>query len=141
MRRTKVALIVDLIWVAAIAVAAFGFWLGGVSWVSGSLALILMAVAFSGSLAAAERIELGFGDVAAHRRHAAIRARDDALLGQVFQRLREDGEDPYFMHFYRAKLDGSGMKLLDPGDASHAVAMSPSSARRSTGPSFGATCP
>ena len=39
---------------------------------------------------------------------------------------REDGEDPYFMHFYRAKLDGSGMKVLDPGDASHAVNMSDS---------------
>ena len=38
----------------------------------------------------------------------------------------EDGEDPYFMHFYRANLDGSGMKLLDPGDASHAVNMSDS---------------
>ena len=34
---------------------------------------------------------------------------------------REDGEDPYFMHDYRANLDGSGIKLLDPGDASHAV--------------------
>ncbi len=39
---------------------------------------------------------------------------------------REDGEDPYYTHFYRANLDGSGMKLLDPGDASHAVNMSDS---------------
>ncbi len=38
----------------------------------------------------------------------------------------EDGEDPYFMHFYRVNLDGSGSKLLDPGDASHAAAMSDS---------------
>ncbi|MGO9255834.1 MAG: DPP IV N-terminal domain-containing protein [Bryobacteraceae bacterium] len=38
----------------------------------------------------------------------------------------EDGEDPYFMHFYRANLDGSGMKMLDPGDGSHAVNMSDS---------------
>ncbi len=38
----------------------------------------------------------------------------------------EDGEDPYFMHFYRAALDGSGMKLLDGGDLSHAVTMSDS---------------
>jgi dipeptidyl-peptidase 4 len=38
----------------------------------------------------------------------------------------EDGEDPYFMHFYRVNLDGSGSKLLDPGDASHAVTMSDS---------------
>jgi dipeptidyl-peptidase-4 len=39
---------------------------------------------------------------------------------------REDGENPYYMHAYRAKLDGSGMKLLDPGDASHAIQMSDS---------------
>ena len=39
---------------------------------------------------------------------------------------REDGENPYYMHFYRAKLDGSGMKVLDPGDASHAILMSDS---------------
>jgi dipeptidyl aminopeptidase/acylaminoacyl peptidase len=39
---------------------------------------------------------------------------------------REDGEDPYFIHFYRAALDGSGMKMLDPGDASHAVNMADS---------------
>jgi dipeptidyl aminopeptidase/acylaminoacyl peptidase len=34
---------------------------------------------------------------------------------------REDGENPYFMHNYRVNLDGSGIKLLNPGDASHAV--------------------
>ncbi len=39
---------------------------------------------------------------------------------------REDGEDPYFLHFYRVKLDGSGNKILDPGDASHAVSISDS---------------
>lgn len=33
----------------------------------------------------------------------------------------EDGEDPYYMHYYAVNLDGSGMKLLDPGDAMHAV--------------------
>ena len=38
----------------------------------------------------------------------------------------EDGEDPYFMHYYRARLDGSGMKVLDPGDASHTVNVSDS---------------
>ena len=38
----------------------------------------------------------------------------------------EDGEDPYYMHVYRAALDGSGMKLLDPGDASHAIQMADS---------------
>jgi dipeptidyl aminopeptidase/acylaminoacyl peptidase len=38
----------------------------------------------------------------------------------------EDGENPYNMHFYRANLDGSGMKLLDAGDGSHAVNMADS---------------
>jgi dipeptidyl-peptidase-4 len=35
---------------------------------------------------------------------------------------REAGEDPYFVHAYRTGLDGGGMKLLDPGDGSHAIA-------------------
>jgi dipeptidyl-peptidase 4 len=39
---------------------------------------------------------------------------------------REEGEDPYFTHLYRAALDGSSMKLLDPGNTSHAIAMSDS---------------
>lgn len=39
---------------------------------------------------------------------------------------REPNEDPYYEHAYRIGLDGSGMKLLDPGDASHAVSMSDS---------------
>lgn len=39
---------------------------------------------------------------------------------------REAGEDPYYEHAYRVGLDGNGMKLLDPGDASHAVSMSDS---------------
>jgi dipeptidyl-peptidase-4 len=32
---------------------------------------------------------------------------------------REPGEDPYYTHLYRVGLDGSGLKLLDKGDASH----------------------
>jgi dipeptidyl-peptidase 4 len=39
---------------------------------------------------------------------------------------REAGEDPYFTHLYRVNLDGTGLKLLDPGDASHAAALSDS---------------
>ena len=39
---------------------------------------------------------------------------------------REANEDPYYEHAYRIGLDGSGMKLLDPGDASHTVSMSDS---------------
>ncbi len=36
---------------------------------------------------------------------------------------REAGENPYFTHLYSVKLDGSGLKLLDPGNSSHTVAM------------------
>jgi dipeptidyl aminopeptidase/acylaminoacyl peptidase len=36
---------------------------------------------------------------------------------------REPGEDPYYPHLYRVNLDGTGLKLLDPGDASHSVNM------------------
>jgi dipeptidyl-peptidase 4 len=36
---------------------------------------------------------------------------------------REKGEDPYYTHLYRIGLDGTGMKLLDAGDASHSVSM------------------
>jgi dipeptidyl aminopeptidase/acylaminoacyl peptidase len=39
---------------------------------------------------------------------------------------RETGEDPYFTHFYRVNLDGTGLKLLDPGNASHTSTMSDS---------------
>jgi dipeptidyl-peptidase 4 len=39
---------------------------------------------------------------------------------------REDGEDPYYTHIYRANMDGSGMKLLDPGNESHTALMSDS---------------
>ena len=38
----------------------------------------------------------------------------------------EPNEDPYFSHVYKVNFDGSGMKLLDPGDASHAISMSDS---------------
>jgi dipeptidyl aminopeptidase/acylaminoacyl peptidase len=34
---------------------------------------------------------------------------------------REPGEDPYYTHLYRVNLDGTGLKLLNPGDASHSV--------------------
>jgi dipeptidyl aminopeptidase/acylaminoacyl peptidase len=39
---------------------------------------------------------------------------------------REAGEDPYYPHLYRVGLDGSGLKLLNPGDASHAASLSES---------------
>jgi dipeptidyl-peptidase 4 len=34
---------------------------------------------------------------------------------------REPGEDPYYGHFYRIGLDGNGLKILNPGDASHSI--------------------
>ncbi|MFO7733226.1 MAG: DPP IV N-terminal domain-containing protein [Candidatus Aminicenantes bacterium] len=39
---------------------------------------------------------------------------------------RELGEDPYYMHLYRVGLDGTGLRLLNPGDAMHAAGMSDS---------------
>jgi dipeptidyl aminopeptidase/acylaminoacyl peptidase len=36
---------------------------------------------------------------------------------------REAGEDPYYLHFYRVGLDGSNLRLLNPGDADHTVTM------------------
>jgi dipeptidyl-peptidase 4 len=39
---------------------------------------------------------------------------------------REKGEDPYYTHLYRVGLDGTGMTLLNPGDANHSASLSPS---------------
>ena len=39
---------------------------------------------------------------------------------------REPGEDPYYTHAYRVSLDTGTIKLLNPGDASHAVSASDS---------------
>jgi len=36
---------------------------------------------------------------------------------------REPNEDPYFVHLYRVNLDGSGLKLISPGDSSHTADM------------------
>ena len=38
---------------------------------------------------------------------------------------KEAGRDPYFQHYYSINFDGSGMKLLTPENAEHAVAASP----------------
>jgi dipeptidyl-peptidase 4 len=37
---------------------------------------------------------------------------------------REAGEDPYYEHLYRVNLDGTGLKLLTPGNFDHAVSAS-----------------
>jgi dipeptidyl-peptidase 4 len=34
---------------------------------------------------------------------------------------KEKGRDPYFSHYYSINFDGSGMKLLTPEDADHAI--------------------
>jgi dipeptidyl-peptidase-4 len=39
---------------------------------------------------------------------------------------REPGEDPYFTHLYRVSLDGTGLKQIDKGEASHRAEMSDS---------------
>jgi dipeptidyl-peptidase-4 len=36
---------------------------------------------------------------------------------------REKGEDPYYPHLYRVGYDGSGLKLLNGGNAAHAVTL------------------
>jgi dipeptidyl-peptidase 4 len=36
---------------------------------------------------------------------------------------REPGEDPYFAHLYRVNFDGTGLRLLNPGEAAHASEM------------------
>ncbi|MFM7150888.1 MAG: prolyl oligopeptidase family serine peptidase, partial [Gemmataceae bacterium] len=39
---------------------------------------------------------------------------------------RESGENVYFQHLYSVKLDGSELRLLDPGSANHQSQLSPS---------------
>ncbi|HYF30794.1 MAG TPA: DPP IV N-terminal domain-containing protein [Chitinophagaceae bacterium] len=39
---------------------------------------------------------------------------------------REPNEDPYYMHLYRVNFDGSGLKLLNPGEAEHSMSMNDS---------------
>ncbi len=38
---------------------------------------------------------------------------------------KEPGVDPYFQHYYSIKFDGTGMKLLTPENADHAITPSP----------------
>jgi dipeptidyl-peptidase 4 len=38
---------------------------------------------------------------------------------------REDGRDPYFVHFYRVDMDGSDLTLLTPENATHSISLSP----------------
>ncbi|MBD0288813.1 MAG: DPP IV N-terminal domain-containing protein, partial [Flavisolibacter sp.] len=36
---------------------------------------------------------------------------------------REPKEDPYYLHLYRVNFDGSGLRLLNPGEYEHAASM------------------
>jgi dipeptidyl-peptidase-4 len=38
---------------------------------------------------------------------------------------KEAGRDPYYQHFYSVHFDGSGLRLLTPENADHAIKMSP----------------
>jgi dipeptidyl-peptidase-4 len=48
---------------------------------------------------------------------------DKARVLYISAAGREKGEDPYYTHLYRVGFDGTGMKLLNPGNASHAVSV------------------
>ena len=39
---------------------------------------------------------------------------------------KEKGRDPYFRHFYRIRMDGTGLTLLTPEDADHEIVVAPS---------------
>jgi len=49
----------------------------------------------------------------------------DQKSGVIFfsANAREPGEDPYYTHFYRVNLNGSGLRLLNPGNFSHSASM------------------
>ena len=52
---------------------------------------------------------------------------DDKLRALYFTAAgREKREDPYYTHMYRVGYDGTGIKLLNPGNASHSVVVSDS---------------
>ena len=49
-----------------------------------------------------------------------IEAIDEATGTLYFTaNAREKGEDPYYVHAYKIKLDGTGLQLLNPGDFDH----------------------
>ena len=55
----------------------------------------------------------------------AIDGWDDKTKSLYFTAVgREKGEDPYYPHLYRVGYDGSGLKLLNPGNASHSATLS-----------------
>ena len=59
-------------------------------------------------------------------RASRILAVDEKTRTLYFQgNAREKGENVYYEHLYSVKLDGTGLTLLDPGNASHFSTLSP----------------
>lgn len=53
-----------------------------------------------------------------------IETADDKARVLYFEACgREPGEDPYYMHLYRVNFDGTGLRILNSGDAMHAAEM------------------
>lgn len=40
---------------------------------------------------------------------------------------KEQGEDPYYLHLYRVNFDGTGLRLLNPGEFEHSMSMNDNS--------------
>jgi len=67
------------------------------------------------------KITSGEGNVAQLRR-VDEKTRTIWFVGNA----KERGRDPYFRHFYKIRLDGTGLALLTPENADHDIALSPS---------------
>lgn len=67
------------------------------------------------------KITTGAGNVAQLRR-VDEKTRTIYFVGNA----RERGRDPYFRHFYRIRMDGTGLALLTPEDADHDISLAPS---------------
>ena len=52
-------------------------------------------------------------------RAGVARVNEDSGVIYLQGNGREEGEDPYYTHAYRVNLDGSGLRLLNPGDFDH----------------------
>src|SRR6266508_1808233 len=82
--------------------------------------------------ALAERLELGERDIPPHRRHAAIGAGDDLVLGDVFRRLADHGGDLIRrLHLVGRHVDDADLHVLaveqvSPSIARCSAAMPPS---------------
>ena len=67
------------------------------------------------------KITSGEGNVAQLRR-VDEKTRTLYFVGNA----RERGRDPYFRHFYKIRIDGTGLVLLTPEDADHDISLAPS---------------